>query len=940
MIIGTLQSLISPNEKELAAARKILKKIKSHEESVRALSDYELSQSTKYFREKLGVDMEKLLSDDIYFNEGYPAFDKKELQQERKKLFELMPEAYARVREAARRVAKHEHFDVQLMTGILLAKSKITEVYTGEGKTNSALLPAFLYGLTGKGVHVATANDYLARRDGEWAGQILLALGMTSSIITPQESFKIIDDKEAVATYGEGAEKTLSLKDMANMSTMNGANLKPVSKKEAYKSDVIYGQASEFGFDYLRDNMANTLESRNQRYFYFSIVDECDSILIDEARTPLIISTPDTQPSEIYYRFATIAKELKHEEDYEVDEKRHSVVLTDSGILKVEKALGIENVWAESKYIKHIDNALKAKALFNKDKEYIVTNGEVQIVDQFTGRVQPGRRYSEGLHQAIEAKEKVEIKTESKTLATISYQNYFRMYAFLSGMTGTAMTEAEEFAKIYSLDVVRVPTHKKLIREDLSDVIYKSEKAKFDAVVKDIEEKYAKGQPVLAGTTSIEKSEYLSQLLRRKGIPHQVLNAKLHDKEAKIVASSGLKANVTIATNMAGRGTDIKLSPEVKEIGGLHIIGTERHEARRIDNQLRGRSGRLGDPGSSRFYLSLEDRLMRVFGGDLIKNLIGKQLPEDVPLESRFLTGVIKNSQQKVESLNFDIRKRLVDYDDVLNQQREIVYKMRRIMLQQLHSVKTPAFNRYIIDKKYVEFAQALSAFSIKRYTNQKEKILDLVKDTFLQNPQRLWILKQIFDQILHIVGDVKEKKSLSQSTYKIFIDFLDTIMPNQLQEKTAQLAGFKSYQDFIAANTSTKGKSTTITLPAFFQFIVDGYYLQIQHLSAHVGDKEYERYVIMSSLDYLWMEHIDAMTDLREGIGFRGYAQRDPLVEYKREATTLFNNFFDSLADMIARKTFRVEATATKQQNTAEQIKDIVAKSFQSNNSKKKKKK
>ncbi|WKZ29988.1 MAG: preprotein translocase subunit SecA [Candidatus Dojkabacteria bacterium] len=938
-MIGTIKNLFSPNEKELAMARKILSKVLEFEDSVKQLSDEELAKSTEYFRKKLGIDIEKRKADDIYFDEKYPEMDEKELLEERKKLYEILPEVYARVREVAGRIAKHEHFSVQLMTGILLAHNKVTEVFTGEGKTNSAVLPAYLFGLTGRGVHVATVNDYLAKRDGEWAGQVMHALGMNASIITANDSYQVISDEEVLEIFGKDAQASLDKKDMSNMSTMVGTNLKVINKKQAYKCDVTYGQASEFGFDYLRDNMANSLEERVQRYYYYSIVDEADSILIDEARTPLIISVPDEQPSEVYYRFATIAETLKADEDYIVDEKRHSVVLTDAGIKKVETAINVADIWSDSRFIKHIDNALKAKALYNKDKEYIVHNGEVLIVDQFTGRAQQGRRYSEGLHQAIEAKERVDIRNESKTLATISYQNYFRLYSFLAGMTGTAMTEAEEFAKIYKLDVVRVPTHKKITREDLADVIYKSEKSKYDAVVEDIIEKYKQGRPVLAGTTSIEKSEYISTLLRKRGIPHQVLNAKLHEKEAKIIAAAGQKATVTIATNMAGRGTDIKLSPEVKELGGLHIIGTERHEARRIDNQLRGRSGRLGDPGSSRFYLSLGDHLMRVFGGDMIKNVLGGQLPEDIPLESGLLSGIIKKAQEKVESLHFDIRKRLVEYDDVLNFQRETVYKMRKLILLLLHNVQLPPLkNTELSDIEIITFLQKLGTYSLKR--SKDAEAVKLVKETYMDFPLRMWTMKQVWDQILHIMGgDIRKEKQIPEEQARILREFIETCIPNDLQEKAAKAMGLKSYAEFLEKNFVQKKKTFTVSVTELFKLINAAWFTKLQELEKSVPNKEYERYLIMSSLDFLWMDHIDAMSDLREGIGFRGYAQRDPLVEYKREGTALFNGFFDQLADMIARKMFRIEAVSKQQQDAKDLIRDAVRRSVQNNNGKKAKK-
>lgn len=911
-----LSKIFSPNDREILKAKKLIEKINSLESQVEKLTDEELQKSTEYFRKKLSIDIEARTSADIYYDVNYPQLDKKKLEADRKALIELLPEIFARVREAAKRIAKHRHFDVQLITGILLSHGKITEVFTGEGKTNSAMLATYLYGLLGYGVHVATVNDYLAKRDAEWSGQILLGLGMKTAVITAEASYEVITDEEVVKTYGPDSKSSLEKKDMANMSTMTGTNLKKITKKEAYLADVIYGQASEFGFDYLRDNSAKSLEDRVQRHFVFAVVDECDSILIDEARTPLIISEPDTQPSDVYARFATIADELIPEEDYVVDEKRHSVVLSDMGIKKVEEMFGQEDVWSDSIFIRHMDNALKAKALYRLDKEYIVHNEEVLIVDQFTGRVQPGRRYSEGLHQAIEAKERVPVKQESKTLATISYQNYFRMYSYLSGMTGTAMTEAEEFQKIYKLDVVRVPTYKSVVRDDMADVIYRSEKAKYAAVVDEIKKLYELGRPVLAGTTSIEKSEYLSNLLKKEGIPHQVLNAKLHEKEAKVVANAGGQNMVTIATNMAGRGTDIKLTDLVKNLGGLHIIGTERHEARRIDNQLRGRSGRLGDPGSSRFYLSLEDHLMRVFGGDMMKALLGNSMPDNVPLESRILSSVLEKAQQKVESLNFDIRRRLVDYDDVLNQQREIVYKMRKLILIQLHNEALPKLeNIKIPSDKVTKFIADLRSFTLKAPT--AAKVREHVKDSFLDYSLRIWVIKQIITQIESTLGELNQlavKITPKQAT--LLFDYLDTCIPDDIQEETAKSLGFDGYIAFKSAVITERKKTAILHTDSLVNLLITALFIELKSLEANLPDKEYERFLIMSSLDYLWMDHIDAMSDLREGIGLRGYAQRDPLVEYKREGAILFDEFFASLGDMVSRKMYRLRINDNREEN------------------------
>lgn len=909
-----LSKYFSPNEREIVKARKLVEKINSFEASVEKLTDAELKDSTEYFRKKLSIDIAARRSSEIYYDVNYPTIEKKKLDAERKALLELLPEAFARVREAAKRVAKHRHFDVQLMTGILLAHGKIAEVFTGEGKTNSSILPTYLYGILGYGVHIATVNDYLAKRDAEWGGQVLMALGFKSSVITGEGSYEVISDEEVIKTYGPDAKTSLEKKDMANMSTMNGTNLKKITKKEAYLCDVVYGQASEFGFDYLRDNSAKALEDRVQRHFVFAVVDECDSILIDEARTPLIISEPDSKPSDVYVRFATIADELIPEEDYVIDEKRHSVVLSDMGIKKVEEMFGQEDVWSDSIFIRHMDNSLKAKALYRPDKEYIVHNDEVLIVDQFTGRVQPGRRYSEGLHQAIEAKEKVTIKQESKTLATVSYQNYFRMYSYLSGMTGTAMTEAEEFQKIYKLDVVRVPTYRDVVREDMADVIYKTEKAKFAAVVEEIRKLYELGRPVLAGTTSIEKSEYLSNLLKKEGIPHQVLNAKLHEKEAKVIANAGAQNTITIATNMAGRGTDIKLAETVKDLGGLHIIGTERHDARRIDNQLRGRSGRLGDPGSSKFYLSLEDHLMRVFGGDMMKAVLGNALPEDVPLESRMLSNILEKAQQKVESLNFDTRRRLVDYDDVLNQQREIVYKMRKLILIQLHSEALPKLEPMKLSSEQVlKFIADLRSFSLK--TAKEAAVHAYTAGTFMDYSLRIWVIKQIVTQIETTLGELNKiaiKITPKQAT--LLFDYLDTCITDELQEAAAKNFGFDNYSVYKDAIITVKNKSAILHTDSLINLLVEAFFLELKSLANTLPDKEYEKFLIMSSLDYLWMDHIDAMADLREGIGLRGYAQRDPLVEYKREGSILFDEFFAALGDMVAKKMYRLRLNDNKE--------------------------
>ncbi|MEW6546913.1 MAG: preprotein translocase subunit SecA [Bacillota bacterium] len=607
------------NERELRRLRRVVDRINALEPEVERLSDSGLAGRTAEFKQRL--DNGESLDD-------------------------ILPEAFAVVREASRRTLGLRHFDVQLMGGIVLHEGNIAEMKTGEGKTLVATLAAYLNALTGQGVHIVTVNDYLARRDAEWMGPIYRLLGLTVGVVVHGLEF--------------------------------------AERRAAYAADITYGTNSEFGFDYLRDNMALSLNEVVQRGLNYAIVDEVDSILIDEARTPLIISGPGPRPSDLYYRFARVVRYLKEGEDYQVDEKARTVVPTEQGVARAEKLAGVKNLYAEGTDLSHyLINALKAHALMKRDRDYVVKDGQVIIVDEFTGRLMFGRRYSDGLHQAIEAKEGLRIQRENQTIASITLQNYFRMYRKLAGMTGTAATEAEEFRKIYGMDVVVIPTHKPMIRIDHPDVVYKTERAKFQAVVNEIEECYRRGQPVLVGTISIEKSERLSEMLKRRGIPHQVLNAKHHEKEAQIIARAGQKGQVTIATNMAGRGVDIVLGEGVADLGGLHVIGTERHEARRIDNQLRGRSGRQGDPGSSRFYLSLEDDLMRLFGGEMIANIMDRlRIPEDEAIDHPMISRAIERAQKRVEAHNFDIRRRVLQYDDVMNKQREIIYRQRRQVLE------------------------------------------------------------------------------------------------------------------------------------------------------------------------------------------------------------------------------------------------------------------
>lgn len=644
------------NSKKIKTLEPIVEKINSLENSISSLKNEELKAKTQEFKDRL---------------------------QKGETLDGVLPEAFAVVREAAKRTLGQRHFDVQLIGGMILHQGAIAEMKTGEGKTLVATLPAYLNALTGKGVHIVTVNDYLSRRDAVWMGQIYSLLGLSVGVINHEASYlydpthKELDEKrDEVASFRVVYEF-----------------LRPCTRHEAYMADITYGTNNEFGFDYLRDNIEYDIRSLRQREFNYAIVDEIDSILIDEARTPLIISAPTLESENLYVIFAKIADKLQEGKDYEIDEKRKAISMTDEGISKAEKVLGVENIYTDKgiKYVHHLETAVRAKALFKKEKEYVVRNNEVIIVDEFTGRLQPGRRWSEGLHQAIEAKEGVNIQKESRTYASITFQNYFRLYKKLSGMTGTAFTSKEEFLKVYNLDVFVIPTNKPIDRTDRNDLIFQTEVGKFRAVAKKVKELNQKGQPVLVGTVSIEKNELLSEFLKREGIPHQILNAKNHEKEGEIIAMAGKKGAVTIATNMAGRGVDIKLGgPEATETerqeiisrGGLFVLGTERHEARRIDNQLRGRSGRQGDPGETQFFVSLEDTLMRVFASDTIKNLMGRfGIPEDQPIENRMITRSLESAQTKIEGFNFDARKHTLEYDDVLNYQRKIIYEKRRKVL-------------------------------------------------------------------------------------------------------------------------------------------------------------------------------------------------------------------------------------------------------------------
>ncbi len=794
-------------KRKLKKYEEIASVVNAWEESISQLSDGELKAKTDEFKERL---------------------------KQGEKLDEILPEAFAVVREVGKRTIKMRHFDVQIMGGAVLHDGKIAEMKTGEGKTLVATLPVYLNALEGKGVHVVTVNDYLAKRDAQWMGPVYHFLGLSVGVLQHETAY-LYD-----STYQVEDERL--------------KHLRPVSRREAYLADVVYGTNSEFGFDYLRDNMATSLDDRVQRGHEYAIVDEIDYILIDEARTPLIISGPSERSADLYRLFSKIVSQLKEGVDYEIDEKTRTVVLTEDGVARVEKMLKLDNLYDPSniQLVNHLQPALKAHTLFKKDVDYIVKNGEVVIVDEFTGRLMPGRRYSEGIHQAIEAKEKVRIREENQTLATVTLQNYFRMYNKLAGMTGTAATEAEEFLRIYDLDVVVIPTHKPMIRQDMSDVIYKTEEAKFQAVVEEVVERHCRGQPMLIGTISIEKSEKLSQMLKRRGVPHEVLNAKYHEKEAAIIAQAGRLGAVTVATNMAGRGVDIvlggnppdpKQAEKIKELGGLCVIGTERHEARRIDNQLRGRSGRQGDPGLSRFYISLEDDLMKTLGSEKVKGLLERfELPDDAPIEHSLISKTIEMAQRQIESQNFSIRKHLLEYDDVLNKQREVIYQERLRILEKenLREDVVPMIGEVISG-----LVRAHASKDILPEEWEWEEMLSHFSDIFS----------------LHVdKGQFEIKKTT----------------PQELEEKLTEVAlGFY------------KKRESELGIEVI---------------------RELERFLLLQVTDYRWKEHLADMDYLREGIGLRAMAQRDPLVEYKTEGFALFQGMIESIKEDFLRYLFHIE--------------------------------
>ena len=790
-LLGFIKRFLGDNnDKEIARYRKVVEKINALEPQMQALTDDKLTGYTNKFRERLANG---------------------------ETLDDILPEAFAVVREGSRRVLGMRHFDVQLIGGMCLHEGKIAEMRTGEGKTLVATLPVYLNALTGEGVHMVTVNDYLARRDSEDMGRLYRYIGLTVGLVVHDMDFP--------------------------------------ERKFAYSRDVTFGTNNEFGFDYLRDNMVIYPEQMVQRKLHYAIVDEVDSILIDEARTPLIISGPGAKSTDMYAVMAKAVAGLKEGIDSTVDEKQKTVAPADNTIPKVEKILGINNLYApENIELSHcFTAALRAKALMKRDRDYVVRNGEIIIVDEFTGRLMEGRRYSDGLHQAIEAKEGVKIQRESQTLATITFQNYFRMYDKLGGMTGTAKTEEDEFLKIYNLPVIVVPTNKPVIRKDYPDLIFKTKRAKYKAVGRAVTSLHAKGQPVLIGTTSITQSEELSAILKKNGIPHNVLNAKFHEKEAEIIAGAGQKGAVTIATNMAGRGTDIKLGEGVPELGGLFIIGTERHESRRIDNQLRGRAGRQGDPGASRFYLSLEDDLLRLFASDRISGIMDKLgMDEDEPIEHKLITNSIEHAQKKVEARNFDIRKHVLEYDDVMNQQREVMYGERRKIL----------------------FGE-----------NLRENIMGMVKH-IIRAEMDQYANAQLYPEEWQLDGLIEDAEKIYAPQGRLKKEELAAMSRDELQECLEKLAE-------------------------------EGYHNR-ELLFGEENMRELEKVVMLRVVDKKWMEHLDHMDMLRDGINLRAYGQRNPLVKYKIEALDMFEEMEADIQDQIASLMYHVSIITPEQQQEA----------------------
>ncbi|MBU2415903.1 preprotein translocase subunit SecA [Patescibacteria group bacterium] len=846
-----------PNQKIITSLQPIVDEINVLEKKFEKMNDEELRGMTAKLKQELGIRNQAL-------EEKEEKNKNKNLTQIHNSRFiipdSILPEAFAVVREAAKRTLGQRHYDAQIMGGIVLHRGQIAEMRTGEGKTLVATLPLYLNALAGKGAQLITVNDYLSRVGTGWMAPIYNFLGLTISVIVHNSAY-IYDPK-----FNDETQYDERLK-----------HFRQIERKQAYQCDITYGTNNEFGFDYLRDNMAPDLETQVQRELHYAIVDEIDSILIDEARTPLIISGQVEESTEKYYKFSQLVKKLEENTDYNVDEKMRAVSLSEAGISKMEKWLGVDNIYVESgiSEVHHIEQALKANVLFKIDKDYVAKDNEIIIVDEFTGRLMYGRRYSEGLHQAIEAKEGMKIQKESQTLATITFQNYFRMYHKLAGMTGTAATEAEEFSKIYNLETVIIPTHKPMVRKDLNDLIYRSEHGKFQAVIQDVKARHDKGQPVLIGTISIEKNELLAGMMEKEGLRPQILNAKNHEKEARIIAHAGNYGAITIATNMAGRGVDIVLgdksdirhpTSDIRELGGLHVIGTERHESRRIDNQLRGRAGRQGDPGSSQFFVSTEDDLMRIFGGDKIKSLMTTlRVPEDMPIENKMISRSIESAQKKVEGNNFDIRKHLVDYDDVINKHRDAIYRRRQEILVKMQNAKCKMQNAKV---------DYLSSIILEMIENEIEQVVSFHT---AQDEIKDWNLKEIY-----------------QTVSTIFL------VEEKLKDKLINLTG--------DGGKLEKANIRTTIIDYLVDLTKNNYQEIKEHFDqAKLNWQDIEKGILIRSIDTLWIEHLDAMNHMRQGIGLRGYGQRDPLVEYKKEAFQLYNELNNLIQKQVVYSIFKV---------------------------------
>ncbi len=823
-----LEKIFGGNKQVVSKLQKTVDQINALDSKFAALSEQQMKEQVQIWKDEL---------------------KDKEYEEQKKRLNDLLPESFAITREAAKRSVGQRHYDVQLIGGIVLHRGQIAEMKTGEGKTLTAALPLVLNALTGRGTHLVTVNDYLARWQASLMGPIYHSLGLSISSIQHEKSF-IYDP-----TYQPEEEEIQRIEAETQGLVLDVKHMRPVTRREAYAADITYGTNNEFGFDFLRDNMVGNINQMSQRELHYAIVDEVDSILIDEARTPLIISAPDTDPTDKYYQFASLVEKLTEGPDYAVDEKKKGVALSEEGIAKLEKMLNVKNIYEQEgiSTVHHLEQALRARSLFKRDKDYVVRDGEIIIVDEFTGRLMFGRRYSDGLHQAIEAKENVKIQQESKTLATITFQNYFRIFKKLAGMTGTATTEAEEFFSIYKLEVVEIPTHKPMVRIDRADSVYRTEEGKFAALTREITERHRKGQPMLVGTVSIQKNELLAEHLRKAGLPFEILNAKNHEREAHIISQAGRYGAITVATNIAGRGVDILLGgnpvdPEeagrVREAGGLAVIGTERHESRRIDNQLRGRSGRQGDPGSSQFFVSVEDELMRLFGGDRLQSLMGKLgIPDDQPIENAIVSRSIESAQKKIEGLNFDTRKHVLEYDDIMNKQRDIIYRKRREWLAQ--------------------------------DVNMKDEVLTLIEKE---------------------VREIVTNHFLSENEIQVMFDSLNTIFPVGNEEagemvKISKQPGDSEFAliDYAVALAKKRYEEKEKVLPE------PGIMRQIERVTA------------LQSLDNLWMEHLDTMEHLRESVGLRGYGQRDPLVEYKRESFDLFKRLLAEIYKSIVYTVYHI---------------------------------